>query len=82
MAQCRTAGGAVLGMLPAGGDGRPPLPCPARNAPMRRREVARMKEETWRAKEEHVESLWVRTVERNDRCVAVGHCAGVLLSVG
>ncbi len=31
------------------------------------REVARLKQETWRLKEGHVESLWARTVERNDR---------------
>jgi len=30
-------------------------------------EVARLKQETWRLKEGHVESLWARTVERNDR---------------
>jgi hypothetical protein len=29
--------------------------------------VARLKEESWRSKEDHVESLWARAVERNDR---------------
>jgi hypothetical protein len=31
------------------------------------REVAKLKEDAWRSKEDHVESLWAKTVERNDR---------------
>eukprot|EP00882_Tetradesmus_deserticola_P007367 GHRQ01007761.1.p3 GENE.GHRQ01007761.1~~GHRQ01007761.1.p3 ORF type:complete len:172 (+),score=87.01 GHRQ01007761.1:178-693(+) len=31
------------------------------------REVAKMKEDAWRSKEDHLENLWAKTVERNDR---------------
>lgn len=31
------------------------------------KEVAKLKEDAWRSKEDHVESLWAKTVERNDR---------------
>jgi hypothetical protein len=31
------------------------------------KEVAKLKEDAWRSKEDHLESLWAKTVERNDR---------------
>lgn len=43
------------------------------------KEVARLKEESWKSKEDHVESLWARTVERNDRSWLV--LIAVLMSV-
>jgi hypothetical protein len=31
------------------------------------KEVAKLKEDAWRSKEDHLENLWAKTVERNDR---------------
>ncbi len=49
------------------------------------REVARLKDESWRSKGERVETLWARAVERNDRpwiilCAALLGVACALLA--
>jgi hypothetical protein len=44
------------------------------------KEVAKLKEESWRSKEGHVESLWARAVERNDRSWVMLLC--FLITVG
>lgn len=46
------------------------------------REVARLKEESWRSKEDHVESLWARAVERNDRSWVMLACFLLAVAVG
>jgi putative exporter of polyketide antibiotics len=54
-------------------------------APTLCREVARLKDESWRSKGERAETLWARAVERNDRpwlilCAALLGVAVVLLT--
>jgi hypothetical protein len=46
------------------------------------KEVAKLKEESWRSKEGHVESLWARTVERNDRSWIMLLCFLIAVAVG
>eukprot|EP00879_Flechtneria_rotunda_P007959 GHRR01008338.1.p1 GENE.GHRR01008338.1~~GHRR01008338.1.p1 ORF type:complete len:1287 (+),score=597.52 GHRR01008338.1:548-4408(+) len=46
------------------------------------REVARLKEDAWRSKEDHVESLWAKTVERNDRSWLMLFCFLLAVAVG
>jgi hypothetical protein len=46
------------------------------------KEVAKLKEESWRSKEGHVESLWARAVERNDRSWVMLLCFLITVAVG
>ncbi len=45
------------------------------------KEVARMKEESWRSKEGHVQNLWAQTVEKNDRSWVVLLCFLVTVAI-
>jgi hypothetical protein len=46
------------------------------------REVAKLKEDAWRSKEDHLESLWARTVERNDRSWVMLLCFLLSVAIG
>lgn len=46
------------------------------------REVARLKEENWRSKEDHVQNLWMKAVERNDRSWLMLLCFLLAVAVG
>lgn len=46
------------------------------------REVARLKEESWRSREGHVESLWAAAVEKNDRPWLMLLCFLLAVAVG
>ena len=45
-------------------------------------EVAKLKEETWRSQEDHVEALWARAVERNDRPWIILACFLFSVAIG
>ena len=45
-------------------------------------EVARLKQETWRSQEDHVEALWARAVERNDRTWIILACFLFSVAIG
>lgn len=46
------------------------------------KEVARMKEDQWRSKEDHMQNLWAQTVERNDRSWITLLCFLVAIAIG
>jgi len=46
------------------------------------KEVARLKEESWRSKEDHVSTLWMQAVEKNDRSWVMLLCFLLAVAIG